>query len=267
VLPREAEETVRVGQGVFHITYAPDDAGSARRLVRALEEALPVAERWATLSAPVEIRVHPSHEALETATGLKRLPWVRAWARPGTLDVQSPRTWSSGASEADLRTLIAHELTHCVVYQATLGHRPGANDRMPLWFREGMASVTAGEYHRSGYEALFRFYRDRDPARGGSGGADPLSSPAPLMRSSSQFVYGTAHLAFQFLLDRAGEESVRGLILRMGEGLDFEEAFQAAMGLTVVEFEDEFRGYVEGRGWSGGGLSRRPGPSLPVGRG
>jgi len=240
-------ETLRVGGGVFRIPYSPDDADSARRVEQTLERAVPVAERWAAFSVPVDVHLHASHDALEAATGVRGMPWMRAWARYGSLDLQSPRSWSYGvASDLDLQTLLEHELTHCVMYQASAGRQAGVQRRIPLWFREGMASVTAGEYRGSGYDAIWRFYRDRG-ATGAAG--DPLASPAVLVRALSRLVYGTAHLAFQFLLDHQGEERVRRVIFRMGEGLAFAEAFEEVMGLSVAAFEDAFRRHVLAQTW------------------
>jgi hypothetical protein len=62
-------------------------------------------------------------------------------------------------------------------------------------------------------------------------------------------VYDTAHLAFQFLLARYGEDRVRGLLHAMSEGHLFRAAFEAVMGIPVEAFEADFRRYIVWRGW------------------
>jgi hypothetical protein len=60
-------------------------------------------------------------------------------------------------------------------------------------------------------------------------------------RGEAGLVYEIAHRAFRFLLNRYGEERVRRLLLRMGEGREFADAFQQAIGIPTREFESEFR--------------------------
>ena len=76
----------------------------------------------------------------------------RAWAFADQVLLQSPRTWNpvGGADDDELAELIAHEVTHALMYQLMQpGDDPSwAVEEPPLWFREGMASVTAGQGHR-----------------------------------------------------------------------------------------------------------------------
>jgi hypothetical protein len=118
---RDAEparvDTIAVGGAVVRVEYQPSEAGAARRVADALAQAIPRAERWGRLRAPVTIVVHPSHEALEAAVHREGYRWLRAWARFDSIDLQSPRTWNLliPPSDRDLEELLAHELTHCVM--------------------------------------------------------------------------------------------------------------------------------------------------------
>ena len=142
---------------------------------------------------------------------------------------------------------------------------------IPLWFREGMASVTAGQgYKRGGPEPLWAFYARTTPgagggapsaAGGGVGGArpgparrsgDPISDPEPLYQDEEDLVYGAAHHAFQFLLDRYGVDRVKRLLAEMGAGHGFEAAFHKEIGIPSEAFEAEFRRYLAWRGWARG---------------
>ena len=144
---------------------------------------------------------------------------MRAWARIGAVDLQSPRTWSRGhASDEALTQILAHELTHCVLFHAV--GRDGRARQIPIWFQEGMASVAAGERH-----TLAR--------------ADAVSSPASMWRTDPKLVYGTADRAFRDLILRFGDPRVRLLLARLGEGHTFSAAFRDAMGVTLAEFEGD----------------------------
>jgi len=263
-------DTIVVGESTVRLEYQARDAGAARRVAEALVQALPCAERWGRLRVPVTVVLHPSHGALEEAVHRDGFAWLRAWARFDTIDLQSPRTWNLifPPTLAEIEELLAHELTHCVMYQRAGSASSWPYKGIPLWFREGMASVTAGQgYKRGGPEPLWAFYARQTPGGGGGGlsggsggsarpgrvprGGDPISDPEPLYQEEADLVYGAAHHAFQFLLDRYGAERVQRLLAEMGEGHGFETAFRAAIGIPAEAFEAEFRRFLAWRGWVG----------------
>ncbi len=259
----------------FRIQYWPEDEQAARQVRAALALAVPRATRWGRLAAPVLVTIHPTHEALEAAAHREDHPWLRAWARYASIDLQSPRTWEpldallGGPTDERVAELLAHELTHCVMYQAVGGETTWAQRDIPLWFREGLASLAAGQgYKRAGPEAAWRFYRevqgsgDGVPAPGDAlaevrAHGDPLTGPEwplgePLYQRDADLVYGTAHWALRFLVDRYGEAAVRGVLARMGRGQPFAEAFEAETGIGARAFEADFRHYIVWQGWRRG---------------
>jgi hypothetical protein len=138
------------------------------------------------------------------------------------VDLQSPRSWSRGrATDEALTQILAHELTHCALFQAT--GRDGRAREIPLWFLEGMASVAAGETHHT--------------AR-----AEAIGSPGSFLRTEPGVVYGTADRAFRELIQRFGDDGVRMLIARLGEGLAFPAAFRDALGVPLADFEGDLMG-------------------------
>jgi hypothetical protein len=225
------EATVHGGQDdvTIVVRYTPGDDAVAQQVRRALRVAVPMAKRWGALSAPVTITIHPTHEALEVAAGRSDHAWLRAWARRDSVDLQSPRTWSRGAAtDAELAQLLAHELTHCAMYQA-LGRDARRARGVPIWFREGMATTSAEEHPAA--------------VDGPRASGDPLTPSALLYRTDSPLVYATADRAFRFLVRRCGEERIRRLLERVRGGTGFPEAFQEIMGVALSTFEDEFRSY------------------------
>jgi hypothetical protein len=250
-------EALSVGASTFLLQYWPGDDEAVRQVKGALAEAVPRSARWATLLVPVLLTIHPTHEALEAATHRTGYSWLRAWARYDSVDLQSPRTWlMAGAGHQRLAELLAHELTHCALYQSSASPSTWAVREIPLWFREGMASLAAGQGYRwARPEAIWRFYREAagsasaDPGHPARAAGDPLTDPEPLYRRDSEVVYGTAHWAFRFLLDRYGEHRVRDLVALMSRGRPFAEAFREASGIALADFEADFRRYVVWQGW------------------
>jgi hypothetical protein len=212
--------TIQVGGTRVEVRHAGEDAAVADQVSRVVPRAVRAAAQWGSLPVTVTVTIHATHSDLEAATGRTGDAWMRAWARIGTVDLQSPSTWSRGyASDDALTQILAHELTHCVLFQA-VGRGERARE-VPMWFQEGMASVAAGERHTE--------------AR-----AEAVSSPATVLRSDPRLVYGTADRAFRDLILQFGEPRVRLLLTSLGEGHAFSAAFRDAMGVTLAEFEGDF---------------------------
>lgn len=209
----------------FEVVRGDGDEDAARQVGRVLPGALDRVERWGTVRAPVIVRIQPTSAALAAAAGRPGDTWLRGWARRGSVDIQSPRTWSRGrASDEAVATLLTHELTHCLLFQR-IGSDWARRD-VPSWFEEGMASFTAGERHaRADASALV-------PATAGQ-------------RVDAALAYGTADEAFRYLVTRHGEESVRTLLDGLAGGQRFAVAFQGATGSTVAAFEDALRAHLQ----------------------
>jgi hypothetical protein len=228
--------------------------------------AAPRAQRWGPLANEVTITVHRDHAALEAAVHRPGYEWLRAWARFHTVDLQSPRSWGLfGAPDRRIEELLAHELTHCAMYQRAGDELTWMYKEIPRWFSEGLASVTAGQgYRYGGPEELWAFYLSRLPGTGSGDGeparsrgrsspaalpGDPIVDPDPLYQDQSHVVYGAAHHAAEFLLRRYGEAPVQEVLSLMGEGKRFPAAFREAIGLTEAEFAADFRRYIVWEGW------------------
>jgi len=236
------QELLEVEGATFHVHS--HSRGDARMVSTALSNAMPQLKRWGGLRRPVVVHVLPDHASLEQAADRPGFGWLRAWARADEVLVQSPSTWfGGGASQAQVSELLLHELTHCVMYQAS---GPGADWQrkgIPLWFREGMASVTAEQGYRRGTLADLRrfFLRDRDE--------DLLRDGEERSRTEGLAVYTAAHHAFAHLVATRGEQAVSGILRTMYAGRTFDEAFEQVLGLRRLGFEAEFRQYVLSGDW------------------
>jgi hypothetical protein len=206
------------------VRSAPGDEAAATQVARVLPQAVERVERWGVLEGPVTVRIHASHEELETSVGRPGDSWLRAWARRDSVELQSPRTWSRGrASDETLAILLSHELTHCLLFQR-IGPRWAERD-VPRWFEEGLASFTAGEHHH----------------RADAGALRPTADG---VRADAALAYGTADRAFRHLVDRHGEASVRAILASLAAGRDFPSAFQVATGSPLATFEEGFSAHL-----------------------
>ncbi|MFY2561476.1 hypothetical protein ACN469_28010 [Corallococcus terminator] len=240
------------------LEFQARDSDAADQVRLAVERALPRMARWGTFDDSVAIIIHPNHAALERAANRPDHDFLRAWARYEQIELQSPRTWTLlGATQAQVDELLLHELTHSLMYQVASDRLGWTRKRIPLWFREGMASYTAEQGYRVSSLEDLALYWSTHPR------ADPLAQADTLYRRESDIVYGAAHHAFTFLARRYGEPVVRGVLHAMSQGPDFPEAFTRAVGLSPDVFLQDFRRYIQWRGFKGGRQLRLAPPPTP----
>lgn len=230
--------SIEVAPGVLLVRC--EDGVCARdcaEVEEAARRALPALRRWGSLAAAVEIEVLPTHEALEEAIRRPGWSWLRAWARYDDVFLQAPGSWGTFQGRiASLSTLLSHELTHCAMFQAAAGPADWTSRRIPLWFREGMASWAAGQERRRLARSALAPPLAQDTS------LDPFADGEALSRSDPGLVYSAAHWAFVDLVARFGEAGVRRVLAAMKSGLDFPAAFGAALGISPADFtEDELR--------------------------
>jgi hypothetical protein len=253
-------ETFEAGGHRLTVVYEPEDAETAAQVMAAVKEGVGKVTRFASLHHPVTIAILPTHDALEEAIRADGLFYLRAWARYDRVDLQSPRSWPDGSDPGRVRDLVVHELIHCALYQTAGGDWSFDKKGIPEWFQEGMAMVASREVRvRPGLWELAAFYEEADragpPRRAGDpvAAADPLATPQRLPMQQTELVYGASKLAFQFLLDRYGDERVRAVPRRMREGwlvgTSFDAAFREVIGISPQGFLADFRRYVVWRGW------------------
>ena len=239
-VPTAMQVTVRAPGVEFELTGARADSGELGRLGSGLLEAIGLVRRWGSLRGVVQVRVLESHAALEDLFDRHDHVWLRAWSNGGAIFVQSPRTWDESEKQARsmVPQLLTHELTHVLMYQQLepdgdppwwlTGLQP---EEPPLWFVEGMASVTASQKRMLPSE--LQGWLSAHP------GVNPLEPDAELVRTEKEAVYGAAHRAFERLLEQGGDQPVRDVLRGMRAGARFGDAFAAATGRQVATFERE----------------------------
>ena len=127
-----------------------------------------------------------------------------------------------------------HEMAHVVILSLS-------RDRVPRWLTEGISMMEerlAGPGWGDGLSpSLVRAYERGEIA--------PLKDlnkgfESPRTREHLQISYLQAGLVARFLEDRHGTGKVRALVEGFARGLDLEESFQEALGISDTEFDREF---------------------------
>ncbi len=218
---QEAPLAVRVGQ----ITAV---AWPAQRDL-AIDLAARAGERtsWPGLGArrpgPLRLIIVPDGRYLDSLTSGRAPAWGAAVALPGA------RTILLRADQGDLYRTLRHELAHLALHESV-------KVRVPLWFDEGYAAWAAGEWSRfEGLELNFAVVRGRLPDFRELDGA--LRGSA----TTADAAYALAASAVIELSRRNPSGSLTPLMARLIEGDDFEAAVLATTGLTIAQFETEWR--------------------------
>lgn len=242
--------TVSTTSARFELKTEPTATEDEARVRGALERSVAKLERWGSLAVAVTVRIAPTHLELERAVGRRGYDWLRAWARYDDLIVQSPGSWAG--TDRDVDELIVHELTHCLLFQRSGTSKNWDSKQIPLWFREGMATVTADQGLRFPSLEDLADWLQRNPELDVFGDAEHLSKEAYGQ------IYGTSFHAMRFLLKRTGDKAIVDMMAAMQQGDDFEGAFTRASGTTPKRFEADFLNYLRFRGFRGFGLKVRP---------
>lgn len=238
------------------IEYSASDEAGEQMVRHAFEASLGALELWGGLAEPIAIHVYPSHaQFLSAVRGLWANPlgradsWLDAWATYDEVLMESPTAWSLlGASQREADELLLHELTHCAMYQHVGTRTSWRRKQIPIWFREGMASVTA----RQGYR--WPSLEDVAVTWNAEPRLSPLEHADALLSAQHELVYGAAHHAFAFLLRQYEASTIRTLMQTMAAGATFPEAFDAVIGISPSQFAVDFRHYVKWRGFRGARL-------------
>jgi hypothetical protein len=214
---------------LFQLRYQPADAAEVQRLRTELLTVAPKLSRWGEFRQGVFIQVHPDHAALEEAVHRRGYPWLHAWAYRDQIQLESPR----GLDEISLQELLAHELTHSLMFQLMAQSDTWNGDPPPVWFREGMASVTAGQGYRRMSASELQRWTEAHP------GADLLNPTPDLYRTERDAVYAAAHRAFEVLLGLVGDRGIREILRGVSNGEEFAQAFARTTGHRLADFESE----------------------------
>lgn len=172
---------------------------------------------------PLRLILVPDGRRMDSLSSGRAPSWGAAVALPGA------HTILLRADGDDLYGTLRHELAHLALHQAV-------GVRVPLWFDEGYASWAAGEWDRLGVlELNLAVVRGAVPDLRGLDGA--LRGSA----TTADVAYALAVSAVTELARRNPTGSLGPLLHRLSAGGDFEASVQATTGLTLPQFEHEWR--------------------------
>ena len=227
---------------------------------------------WETISAE-QVRLHsygltPAFAAsiiasaqatvtdLERRYALVRSQPIDIWVYPNAEDFrgaqqQNSREAVAGASYAGFSLIVAvipegdtrevgrvipHEISHQVLYQAT--RNPFSLP--PLWFDEGLAT----HYQIGGTDGYPRMVAEA-LQEGRLFQLDSLDTAFPFTPAEATLAYAVGWSAVEFIQQHYGDGGIERLIAAFAIGDSFDAAIQGALGVSLVELDNQWRAWIQ----------------------
>ena len=172
---------------------------------------------------PLRLILVPDARRLDSLTSGQAPAWGAAVALPGE------RVVLLRADLGDVYQTLRHELAHLALHAAVAV-------RLPLWFDEGYATWAAGEWERFGVLEL-----NLAVVRGGVPDLRDLDGALRGSASTADAAYALAASAVTELARRNPTHGLDPLLNLLARGEDFESAVQRTTGLTLAQFDREWR--------------------------
>ena len=234
-------ERLRVGAIVYH--YAPGAERLARRIsdVTAAAPPLPALPPDVFIE-PVDVYLAPDERAFTTLSGGVPPEWGA-----GLAILRRDRDWivlpayaSDRVTPAQLPRVLRHELAHVAL------HRYLGDARVPRWFHEGYGRWAAGELDiEAEWQLRLAFATGKAPE------LDSLALDWPDDRLDAGVAYLLSASTIDYLVAEGGVRGLANLLGRWRESGDLEAAMRRTYGVTVSQFEEDWRKHVRSRyGWA-----------------
>lgn len=228
--------------GPVTLHYWPEQRALAEQVLERMTGQPPLPALPEDVLAPrsVDVYLAPDAARWDSLTGGRAPEWGAGVADPEAgLIVLPTFDWQRTPPHTIYRTL-RHELAH-VALQRFVGPA-----RTPRWFSEGYAQWAAGEWRwDSAWQLRMAFVRADSPP------LDSLTLQWPVGETEARLAYLLSASAVAYLVDRSGERGLRIFLERWREEADFDAGFRDVYGLTVGQFEEDWRAHVKRTfGWT-----------------
>ncbi len=222
----------------FTVRYQPQDSNIARLVLETAEKSYePISKRYGFISSSkITVVIYPTKESLGTSFGWAADESAMGVYWAGVIRVLSPNVWLNYADSQVLKEKfetegpMAHELTHLIVDYVTGGN-------YTRWFTEGIAQYE--ESMLTGFQVEYREISGQDDIY-----------PFDLMDrefdnlNDQGMAYFESFKAIQYLVDNYGEDSIKTILNDLGKGLTMEESFRRNTGVSLDQFENDFRRWI-----------------------
>jgi len=218
----------------YFVYYHENDQANAEFVLKTCVSAgqMLTAALQIQLADSITIFLSPSQQIFQRLVGQHIPKWSNGLAAPfsNVIVLKSP-SWLP--HENDSRAIIVHELTHLFVNKAA-GGKP-----VPRWLNEGLAIYYSGEKaYASGSQV------SKALLTGSLIALSEIDDVLEFHQEKAQLAYQQSYLAVVYLIDRYQRASVLRILSEISSGKSSNDAFLAAIGMDLWDFEDDWVEYV-----------------------
>ncbi len=222
-----------VSGGGIHLHWYEGGAEFGRELhASAVQSLADLAESTGLHSdSPIDLYIYGSGDDLQAAV-LYEPGWTGglAYAEHGIVII--------GIAPTDIdwgKETIAHELTHVLAGRLTFT----CLGEVPTWLQEGLAV-----YGEGGLDEVSQQLFDRAVAENKLLSVRALSGGFSEDPAKADISYSESYSLVRFLIERYGTERILALLDALRRGATVEKAMQSVYGLTLEQFEDDWRAAI-----------------------
>lgn len=221
------------------VAFRGGDSLRARRIKDFLGGLPPLPGLPDSLPRGLSLYIAPNQPSFDSLTGGAVPEWGAGVAIPDLGRIVVPAFGPARTRGWDEARVLRHEWAHLGLHQ----YLPGL--QLPTWFNEGYAEWASGGWSAGeGWRLRVAFAMGKAPP------LDSLTLGWPRDRASAELAYLLSATAVEYLIQESGERGLRLFLERWREEGKFETAMRGVYGLTLGQFEEDWKAYVRKRyGW------------------
>ncbi|MDQ6833036.1 MAG: peptidase MA family metallohydrolase [Chloroflexota bacterium] len=218
-------------------TFGQDVIDTATRAADTLKKNFNV-----TGDQPIRILIYANTRDLRVALPPNSAEWIGGGASP-ELGIIHAAIAPGGSAASEIRRIIPHEMSHMVVYQASLN----PYNHPPLWLDEGLA-VHNQETPDIRFRPLVRDAADNGkliPVRA-------LDSPFPFNAEQALLSYAESESIVNFIINAYGSKYIGALVSAFKGELSYDQVVQKVLKESIEDLDKEWKASLNYSGDQGG---------------
>lgn len=233
--PRHNWRTLSDAQNRVTVHWYDGDQGFGQSLATTASSALDRLQHdiGAQLQSPASVYVYSSQDELIDALPKNIPEWIGAKAFPEYALILASIS-GQGDYGPEVKRIVPHELSHLLLYQVTRN----PYNSPPAWMDEGLAVHNEEAHDPAEQDAVKQAAEEGRllplKSLSGSFGADD---------QSAVLSYGESRSAIDFIFNdsRYGPEKFARTVAAFREGVTYDDALKAGLGITVDELDQQWR--------------------------
>lgn len=223
--------------------YSGDDAfgqdaiSTATRAIDTLKKTFNV-----TSDRPIRILVYANIRDLRVALPPNSAEWIGGGASV-ELGIIHASIAPGRSSASEIRRIIPHEISHMIVYQASLN----PYNSPPLWLDEGLAV-----HNQETADVRFRPLIKDAVDNGNLISLRALNSPFPLNAEQALLSYAESESVVNYIINAYGSKTIGALVAAFKDELSYDQVVQRVLKESIEDLDKEWKASLNYGGDQGG---------------